>query len=334
MGNKLDTVNNKLGEKTGGEKIGGEKIGGAKLGPKLGIVGLGRMGSAIAYRLLQAGHGVVGYDPSEHSRQAVAEMGGQVVASLAELAAHTNIVLVMAPAGEITENIIKELSELLPADAIIIDGGNSHYLDSMRRAQTVAQRGINFLDCGTSGGIRGRETGFCLMIGGDKSAYNRIHDFCVAIASPGGFSLVGPSGSGHYVKMVHNGIEYALLQSYAEGFQIIKEGDFKHANLDLQELSRLWNTSSIIRSFILELAHDIFAQDQELDTISGEIAESGMGLWTVQEAHKHAIPVTMIEESLRIRAWSRETGGDYATKVVALMRNKFGGHAFKKLENK
>jgi 6-phosphogluconate dehydrogenase len=220
-----------------------------KKNKKLGIVGLGRMGSAIAYRVLQAGYGVVGYDPSAQSRDSITEMGGHAVASLAELAAHTNIVLVMAPAGDITGNIIRELTALLPADSIIIDGGNSHYLDSMRRAQEVAEHNIQFLDCGTSGGIRGRETGFCLMIGGDKSAYNRIHDFCVAIASPGGVSLVGPSGAGHYVKMVHNGIEYALLQSYAEGFQIIKEGDFKHANLEHQLYYQIFYFRACTRYF-------------------------------------------------------------------------------------
>jgi 6-phosphogluconate dehydrogenase len=299
---------------------------------KMGLVGLGRMGSAIAHRLLVSGHDVVGYDPAEHARQAVAAQGAQVVETIADLAAHTQIVLVMVPAGEITERIVKELVECLPADSIIIDGGNSHYKDSMRLAREVAQSGMHFLDCGTSGGIRGRETGFCLMIGGDKKAYDRIYNLCVAIASPGGVSLVGPSGAGHYVKMVHNGIEYALLQAYAEGFQVIKEGDFKDAHLDLEEISRLWNTSSVIRSFILELAHDIFKEDRALDAISGEIAESGMGLWTVNEAQKHKIPVTMIEESLRIRAWSRKTGGNYATKIVSMFRNKFGGHAVKKLK--
>ncbi|MCX5924917.1 MAG: decarboxylating 6-phosphogluconate dehydrogenase [Candidatus Dependentiae bacterium] len=295
---------------------------------KMGIIGLGRMGSAVAFRLVQAGHEVVGFDPDSNARKVVADFGAEVVDNLAHMVARTQIVWLMVPEGKITEMAFNELLHHMSAGAIIIDGGNSQYQDSMNRAQIAAQKGISFLDCGTSGGVRGRDTGFCLMVGGNKDAYEQVCPLLEAIAAPEGFSLVGPSGVGHYVKMVHNGIEYALLQAYAEGFHIIREGSFKDADIDLQELSRLWNVSSIVRSFILELTHDIFKHDYVLDNVSGEIAESGMGLWTVQEATKHAIPVTMINESLRIRARSRETGGTYATKVVALLRNKFGGHAF------
>lgn len=295
---------------------------------KMGIVGLGRMGSAIAYRLVQAGHQVVGFDPDSSARKAVADFGVEVVDNLADMATYAQIVWLMVPEGAITGMTFNVLLERLPEGSIIIDGGNSQYQDSIERAQIASHKGVFFLDCGTSGGVRGRDTGFCLMVGGNKVAYEQVYPLFEAIAAPGGFSLVGPSGAGHYVKTVHNGIEYALLQAYAEGFHVIREGSFKDADINLEELARLWNVSSVIRSFILELAHDIFKHDYVLDTVSGEIAESGMGLWTVQEAVKHAIPVPMIDESLKIRAWSRDTGGNYATKVVALLRNKFGGHSF------
>jgi len=300
---------------------------------KMGIVGLGRMGSAIAYRLVQAGHDVVGFDTSELGQQAGAEAGALIIDDLAHMAYHTNIVWVMVPHGEVTENVFNVLLEQLQAGTIIIDGGNSHYEHSIERAQRAATKGIHFLDCGTSGGVRGREIGFCLMVGGDKIAFSEAYPLLEAIAAPGGVSLIGSSGTGHYVKMVHNGIEYALLQAYAEGFHVIKEGSFKNEGINLSELSRLWNTSSVIRSFILELAHDIFDQDYDLSLVSGTIGENGTGLWTSQEAHKHNIPVPTIDDALKVRAWSRETGGNYATKMVALLRNKFGGHPVSVLDH-
>ena len=299
----------------------------------IGIIGLGRMGNAIACRLVLAGHQVMGFDPNPEAQEAAALQGILVCSTLTELAERTQIIWLMLPEGAITEKAFQELLTLLPAGAIIIDGGNSYYEDSIKRAHVALDKNILFLDCGTSGGIRGREVGFCLMVGGDTKAFETVYPLLVAIAAPDGVSLVGPSGAGHYVKMVHNGIEYALLQAYAEGFHILKEGHFKQEHLNVAEISRLWNDGSIIRSFILELAHDIFKEDQELDTISGEVAESGMGLWTVQEADKHDISALLIDDALKIRAESRKTGGNYATKVVALLRNKFGGHAYKKINS-
>ncbi len=294
---------------------------------KVGIIGLGRMGNAIAQRAAQAGHEVIGFDPSSSSQEEAQNIGIFLSSSMADLAWQTRVIWLMVPAGTIVDSVLQELAPHLKESDIIIDGGNSKFTDSIRRAKELAQRGIIFLDCGTSGGLAGRDIGFSLMVGGDHDAYTKIHDLLAAIAAPGGLGHVGPSGAGHYVKMVHNGIEYALLQGYAEGFQVLKEGSFKHDALDLEEITRIWNNGAVIRSWILELAHGIFERDQELKNVGGAIEESGTGAWTVEEAHKNNIPVPTIEESLKIREWSRATGGNYATRVVAMLRNAFGGHS-------
>ena len=297
----------------------------------IGIVGLGRMGEAIANRCIEAGHEVWGYDKDADMCKAAQEIGVNVVDNIIDLAKEVRVVWLMVPAGDPVDAVIKELHLQLKAGDIVIDGGNSNYTDSMRRAKELAVHEIIFLDCGTSGGIHGRANGFCLMVGGDKNAYTKVRPLFVAIATEGGVAHVGPSGTGHYVKMIHNGIEYGLLHAYAEGFHLLREGSFKDTILDLEEISRIWNVSSVIRSFILELAHDIFREHTTLKNISGEIAETGMGKWTVEEAQKNNIPAHVIEQSLQARAWSRETGGNYATKIVAMLRNKFGGHPVKKI---
>ncbi len=295
----------------------------------IGIVGMGKMGNVIAFRCLQAGHTVIGLDPDQEARDDAREMGVDIVSGIADLASRTRLIWLMVPIAAV-DPILDELKPHLKADDIIVDGGNSFYEDSIRRATSLSSDGIIFLDCGTSGGIAGRAGGFCLMVGGDDAAYTKIHSLLVAIAAPGGLGHVGPSGAGHYVKMIHNGIEYGLLQAYAEGFQIIKEGTFKKEALDLEEISRIWNEGSIIRSFLLGLAHEVFEEDQELHKVEGEIAEGGTGKWTVEEANKYNIAVPAIEHALKVRAWSRETGGNYATKVIAMLRHKFGGHAVKR----
>ena len=297
---------------------------------KMGIVGLGRMGSAIGYRVVQAGNGVIGFDPSQAARTEAEQSGIRTVDRIEDLAREADIIWIMVPAGEITEQVITQLAPLLPDGSVIIDGGNSNYKDSIRHAQSLVTHGIFFLDCGTSGGVAGREHGFCLMVGGDTKTYSKVHSLLAAIAAPGGLAHVGPSGAGHYVKMVHNGIEYGILQAYAEGFHVLKEGHFKNERLNFEEISRIWNTSSVIRSWILELAHNVFEKDQELKDISGEVAEGGTGRWTVQEAKEQNIPIPVIETTLKTRAWSRETGGNYTTKIIAMLRKQFGGHAVKK----
>ena len=299
----------------------------------IGMVGLGRMGSAVAYRLLQAGHEVWGFDPDDTAAQSARQMGVQLAGNIPELCPHARVVMIMVPAGDVTGAVIDELADGMQRGDIIIDGGNSNFHDSIRRAQCLSGRDIFFLDCGVSGGLQGKGRGFCLMIGGDVAAYQKVHPLLAAIATPGGLAHVGPSGAGHYVKMVHNGIEYGMLQAYGEGFALIRDGHFKKAALDLEEISRIWNHGAIIRSWLLELAHEVFEHDQGLHHVSGALAEGGTGRWSVEEAEAHDIPLPVIEAALAAREWSRLTGGNYGTKVVALLRNKFGGHEVGKVSD-
>lgn len=294
----------------------------------MGLIGLGRMGNAIGFRLVEAGHTVIGFDENKEAVHHARAVNITIATSIKEVAEKTRIIWLMVPIA-VVDTVIATLIPHLKAGDIIIDGGNSFYKDSMRRAQELAARGIIFLDCGTSGGVVGRSYGFCLMVGGDEDAFRKIHSLLAAIARPGGIGYIGPSGTGHYVKMIHNGIEYGLLQAYAEGFQVIKEGSFKELSINLEEVSRIWNVSSIIRSFLLELTHEIFEQDQELHHVIGHIEEGGTGSWTLKEAEEHHIPIPVIKQSIAVRAWSRQSGGNYATKLVALIRHKFGGHPVK-----
>jgi 6-phosphogluconate dehydrogenase len=238
----------------------------------------------------------------------------------------------MVPAGDPVDAVIAELIEVAKPGDIIIDGGNSNFNDSIRLYNTLKLKQLNVIDCGTSGGVHGKDLGFSLMIGGDKDIFEKLEPIFKAISAPGGYEYMGPAGAGHYVKMVHNGIEYALLQAYAEGFDLLKNGKYK--DLDLAKVSEVWNRGSIIRSWILNLAHNVFVQDQDLKNISGEIGENKTGQWTLDEAKKCGVSVDLIEKSLQIRAWSRQTGGNYGTKVVAMLRNQFGGHSFKRLSAK
>lgn len=294
---------------------------------KIGVVGLGRMGHAIAKRISDAGHVVFGFDVDKAAMQRASDSGIHTVKQLEQLAEQADVFWLMLPAGLLVDKAIDVLKGRVHSESIIIDGGNSNFKDSIRRALQLQELNIAFLDCGTSGGLLGEQIGFSLMIGGDERAYHQAVPLFDAVAMKNGYGYVGPSGAGHYVKTVHNGIEYALLQAYAEGFRIIKEGHFKDVPIDLAKLSDIWMHGSVIRSYILELAHQIFQEDQELETISGEIAESGTGKWTSEEAAEQNIPAPMIDLALHIRAQSRQTGGDYATKIVAMLRNKFGGHA-------
>jgi 6-phosphogluconate dehydrogenase len=291
------------------------------------IIGLGKMGEALAYRAMQARFTVFGFDVSADSCAAAAKEGVHIVSSIADFAdKNIHVFWLMVPQGDLVDKVVAQLRPFLKSEDIIIDGGNSKFTDSMRRAQELALDDIYFIDCGTSGGIHGRENGFCLMVGADKKAYDMIEPLMCAVATPGGYAHVGPSGAGHYVKMVHNGIEYGLLQAYAEGFHVLKDGQFKDQHLDLASIAALWNHGSVIRSWILELVQDIMQEDQDLTDIKGNVASTGMGKWTVEQAHISDIPVPVIEESLKVREWSEKTGGNYATKIVAMLRNKFGGH--------
>jgi 6-phosphogluconate dehydrogenase len=297
---------------------------------KIGIIGLGKMGQGIVERLLKAQHSVVGFDLDQNHMIEAQQLGAVVVDTISDLAKECRVVWLMVPPGKPVDAVLEQIIPHAQKGDIIVDGGNSNFNDSIARAKKLKEMGLFYLDCGTSGGLHGRVNGYCLMVGGDKNAYTTIEPILHAIAIKNGVGYMGKSGAGHYVKMIHNGIEYGLMEAYAEGFHVIKEGSFKD-QLDLAEITRVWNHGSIVRSYLLELAHDIFKEDQQLNSISGEVAEGGTGAWTAQEAEKNEIPVPIIEKSVGIRAWSRTLGGNYATKIVAMLRNKFGGHAVKKL---
>lgn len=298
----------------------------------IGLIGLGRMGLAIAYRAVQAGFTVTGFDFNKQASVEAENLGVRIAIDVALMAQQSDIIWLMVPAGPIVDTVLDELIPVLDAKKIVIDGGNSNFNDSVRRAKKLAENQIDFLDCGTSGGLHGRDIGFSLMVGGNESAYQKAEPFFKAIAAPQGYGYMGPSGAGHYVKMVHNGIEYALLQAYAEGFHLLKEGQYN--NLDLEKISGVWAHGSIIRSWIVDLAQGIFAKDQKFDDISGAIGSHGTGKWTLDEAERCNIPVDMIKKSLEIREWSQKSGGNYATKIVAMFRNAFGGHAVVSLSEK
>lgn len=293
----------------------------------IGLIGLGNMGQALATRWLNAGFAVVGFDPYAHEK--IQHTHFKQVASLEELANAAQTLWLMVPAGDAVEQTVRQLSEVCKPGTVIIDGGNSFFKDSVKRAEFLKTKSIEFIDCGVSGGLFGLERGFALMIGGDKVVFEKHEALFKALSAPGGYAYVGPAGAGHYVKMVHNGIEYALLQAYAEGFHLLKDGRYK--NLDLAKISDVWHHGAIIDSFLLELMHGIFVQDHEFKHVSGKVAQTGMGLWTVREAHEQKIPVTLVEDALKIRDESQKTGGNYSTKLIALMRNKFGGHKIETL---
>lgn len=291
---------------------------------KIGIIGLGRMGAALASKALKAGYCVLGYDPGVKKIKKLENKGLSFYSNLQELAGHADVIWLMVPAGTIIDQLLSQLKPHLASDTIIVDGGNSNFSDSIRRAQELAINNIHFLDCGVSGGIHGQKKGFCLMIGGDFASYQKIEPLLAVLAAKKGYGYMGPSGAGHYVKMIHNGIEYGMLQAYAEGFHLLREGSFK--DLDLEKISDVWLHGSVIRSWLLELAHDVFKKDQMLGSIGGKIEEGGTGKWTVEAAHANNIPVPIIEKSLEVRQWSRTTGGNFATKVIQMLRNAFGGH--------
>lgn len=299
----------------------------------IALIGLGKMGEAIAYRATNAGHAVYGFDLNT-SPEFIADMRAinvMLVQTIADFAQHNiDLFWLLVPQGALVDTVIAQICAFAQENTIIVDGGNSKFTDSMRRAQELARKNIFFLDCGTSGGVHGRENGFCLMVGGDKQAYEKIAPVLLSVATEGGCAYVGESGTGHYVKMVHNGIEYGLLQAYAEGFDLLKNGEFKDQHLDLEKIAQLWSYGSVVRSWILDLVVDIMKEDQDLNNIAGDVAATGMGEWTVERAHLSHISVPVIEQALKVRRESLRTGGNYGTKIVALLRNKFGGHAVTK----
>ena len=286
---------------------------------KLGMVGLGRMGGNMAERLRGAGHEVMTFDPGVGGTAAsLAELTGQLEAPRA--------VWLMVPAGTVTEQAFQELLGLLAPGDVIVDGGNANFRDSQRRGEAAAARGLRFIDAGVSGGVWGLDNGYCLMVGGADEAVAVLEPAFRSLAPEDGYAHVGPVGAGHFSKMVHNGIEYGLMQAYAEGFEILKESEF---GFDLTELSGIWRYGSVVRSWLLDLAHAAFvAEGGDLARIRGYVEDSGEGRWTVHEAIAENVPAPVITAALFARFNSRQDES-FAAKLTAALRNQFGGHAVK-----
>jgi 6-phosphogluconate dehydrogenase len=296
---------------------------------RIGFVGLGRMGANMVRRLLQTGHEVVAYNrTAEKTKEIVGEgaIGAYTIAELVAALEKPRAIWIMVPAGDATEAQIAELMEHLEPGDTIVDGGNTNFHDDQRRHAALAEKGVNYVDAGTSGGIWGLQVGYCLMIGGDESAVKPLEPIFLSLAPEGGYLHVGGAGAGHYVKMVHNGIEYGLMQAYAEGFEILHASSYP---LDLAGIADLWMQGSVVRSWLLELAARAFkANGQDLDHLKGFVADSGEGRWTIQEAIDHDVPAPVITLSLLTRFRSRQDDS-YGAKVLAALRNEFGGHEVK-----
>jgi 6-phosphogluconate dehydrogenase len=290
---------------------------------QLGMIGLGRMGAGMTERLRKGGHDVKSYDPNVESRTAATleELKSELAAPRA--------FWMMIPAGTITEDVCQQLLGLVDEGDTIVDGGNSNFRDSQRRHADAQQRGIHFVDAGVSGGIWGLEVGFCLMVGGDDEPVTRLEPIFTTLAPENGYAHVGPSGAGHFVKMVHNGIEYGLMQSYAEGFEIMEHSEFE---LDPHQISGIWSNGSVVRSWLLELLHAAFEQHgSKLDDIAPYVEDSGEGRWTINEAINENVPVPVIAASLFARFQSRDES-KFSARVAAALRQQFGGHAVRALE--
>ena len=298
---------------------------------EMGMVGLGRMGGNMALRLMRGGHRVVVFDPIKEARDAIAGEGAVAVGSIDEMVralVEPRAIWLMVPSGDPTERTIEALAAQLFAGDTIVDGGNSNYRDSMRRAAAVKEKGILFLDAGTSGGIWGLKEGYCLMVGGDAEAFRRLEPVFQTLApSPdAGYARVGPSGAGHFVKMVHNGIEYGLMEAYAEGFELMEA---KHEfDLELSQIAEIWRHGSVVRSWLLDLAAAALKELPKLEGIQAYVEDSGEGRWTVQESVDLGIPLPVITLALQARFRSRQPQ-PFGCRLLAALRNQFGGHAVK-----
>ena len=287
---------------------------------KIGMIGLGRMGGNMAQRLRRHGHDVVGYDHDPAVSQ---------IASLADLATALpapRVVWVMVPSGDPTENTVATLGSLLTAGDLVIEGGNSFYRDSIRRAAQLGERGIGFIDAGTSGGIWGLSEGYCIMVGGDPAHVALAQTIFDALVQSGGFAHVGPVGAGHFTKMVHNGVEYGMMQAFGEGYELLGASDL---GIDLKKAVEVWRHGSVVRSWLLDLLARALDEDPQLRSIKGWAEDSGEGRWTVQEAVRLGVPAHVLSASLYARFASRQDDSP-AMKVIAALRNQFGGHAVKK----
>jgi 6-phosphogluconate dehydrogenase len=289
---------------------------------KIGMVGLGRMGSGMTERLRRDGHEVQTYDPGvESTASSLAELKDQLEPP--------RVFWLMVPSGGITEASFQEAIGVLDEGDVIVDGGNSYFKDSVRRHDEAKAKGIQFVDVGVSGGIWGLEVGFCLMAGGEEEPARLLEPIFQSLAPESGYAHVGGPGAGHYVKMVHNGIEYGLMQAYAEGFELMQQSDY---DLDLAEISGIWRYGSVVRSWLLDLLHEAFEHDgSDLERIAPYVEDSGEGRWTMSEAIEHAVPMPVLAASLFARFASRDEI-NFSAKVAAALRNQFGGHAIKAAE--
>ncbi|MBM7691055.1 6-phosphogluconate dehydrogenase [Peribacillus deserti] len=292
---------------------------------KIGLIGLGKMGYNLSLNLLDNKHEVVAFDVNAEAVQNISKEGAEGAGSIAELVEKLpspKAVWIMVPAGQITEQVITELKGLLHAGDIIIDGGNSNYKESIRRAKDVKENGIHFLDTGTSGGMSGARNGACTMVGGNKEAFETVEPIFKDICVENGYLYAGESGSGHFLKMVHNGVEYGMMQSIAEGFDVLEKSQF---DFDYEQVAKVWNNGSVIRSWLMELTENAFSKDARLEGLKGVMHSSGEGKWTLEEALdlQVATPVIALSLMMRYRSLEEDT---FSGKVVAALRNEFGGH--------
>ena len=299
---------------------------------ELGMIGLGRMGGNMALRLSKGGHNVVGYDPNQQVVQDYVKQGISGASSLEDLVGKLSApraVWSMVPSGDVTEATVNRLGELLSPGDTVIDGGNSYYKDSVRRAAVLKEKGIYFLDSGTSGGIWGVTEGYSLMVGGDPAAFDRLEPIMqtLAPAADKGYGRVGPAGAGHFVKMVHNGIEYGMMQAYAEGFEIMEAK--KEFDLDMASIAEIWRYGSVVRSWLLDLTAAALQEEPDLSSLQAYVDDSGEGRWTVQESVDLAVPAPVISASLQARFRSRQENS-FGARLLAAMRNQFGGHAVRR----
>jgi 6-phosphogluconate dehydrogenase len=296
---------------------------------RLGLIGLGKMGGNMATRLTQGGHQVVGFDRNPVAPERAAEMGIATARDLQDLVAQLEApraVWVMVPAGKPTQDTIDELATLLAPGDLIIDGGNTRYTDDLARAEALKPLGIHYMDAGTSGGVWGLKLGYCLMVGGEQADFERVEPILRTLAPPEGYLYCGPAGSGHFVKMVHNGIEYAMMQAYAEGFEILQASRYR---LDLAKIAHLWQHGSVVRSWLLELTAGALAQNPNLEGLAPYVEDSGEGRWTVEESIQTSVPAPTIYAALMMRFRSRQDNS-FGARMLSAMRNAFGGHAVKK----
>jgi 6-phosphogluconate dehydrogenase len=295
---------------------------------RIGLAGLGRMGMNMARRLLQGGHEVAAYNRTLAKVDEMEAEGALAARSLAELVSKLpapRVVWLMLPAGQVTQEHIDELTPLMSPGDILVDGGNSRFTDDIRRSEALTDKGVLYLDAGVSGGIWGLKVGYCTMVGGPRQAFEHIEPLLATLAPPEGYLYCGPSGSGHYVKMIHNAVEYGMMQAYAEGFALL-DGSRYSSHLDFAKLSHLWNQGSVIRSWLLELCEDMFTKDARLEGLAAYVEDSGEGRWSVQEAVDNAVPAPVLTLSLMERFRSR-LGNSFGDRVLAALRHEFGGHA-------